>query len=247
MRYTLNAVKIILGLFVYISLISALNSSEAASYRQTQASFKFKDGIFITIEMVRNNRPMPPTWIETDIEIDDPYFYEKITRADVLRFYDENGVSRWINIEDIWGYGLNSILYVNIGSKFHKINFIGRVSHFVASATTGSPPVIRKERYINGPIYEYKHERLTVKHKEYLIDFENNSYWEFDIYGLEKVLADDPRLLNEFDSLSKRKQNKMKYNYLIRFNEKHPFDRTGAEEAQQDIPIKEICTIFTIK
>lgn len=186
-------------------------------------SFRFNNGIYATIDMVRNNRPIPPNWIDTDMNASNPKFYEEITKADQIYFYDDNGVKKFISTKDIWGYSSNGILFVNIGVKFHEIKYIGGISFFKASESTTNPPVPKKKTGINLPDYEYDNTLLTVNGKEYLIDLVDNHYWEFDVGGLEHLLERDPQLSFEFKELKKRKKKQMRYVFLIRYNEKHPF------------------------
>ncbi len=128
---------------------------------------------------------------------------------------------RWIQ-RDIWGYSYNGDLHINLGGYFHKIDFVGRISHFIASKTTYVPQSIPEGR-ISPDVY-YPPVLLTSRKREYLIDIMDNKVWEFDLEGLEKVLENDPQLWNEFMALKKRKKEHMKYTYLLRYNEKYPLD-----------------------
>ena len=42
--------------------------------------------------------------------------------------------------------------------------------------------------------------------------------------NLEGMLQEDPELLNEFLALKKRKKEKLKYVFLMRYNEKYPLE-----------------------
>ena len=43
--------------------------------------------------MVKKNCPIPSTWIETDMDVNDRDFYKNIAKADEIVFFDDNGVS----------------------------------------------------------------------------------------------------------------------------------------------------------
>ena len=65
---------------------------------------------------------------------------------------------------------------------------------------------------------------ITLKYRDYLVDIEENKFWEFDMEGIERVLKNDPQLLSEFENLKKREKEKMKYTFLLRYNQKYPLD-----------------------
>ena len=101
--------------------------------------FEFNDGIYANFQMVRNNDPIPTARIVTDVDMFDRDFYDKVTAQKEIVIYDDNGVKKVMNSKDIWGYGRNGILYINVGSAFHRISFVGSISHFVASVTHYTP------------------------------------------------------------------------------------------------------------
>lgn len=201
--------------------VSALLAQKAEKFHLDHPSPEFRDGIYTNIEMVKNNSPIPASWIETDMDASDRNFYKNITRTDLLVFYDDNGVRAYLNTGSIWGYASKGDLHINVGGGFHKIDFVGRISHFIASKTTYLPIEYLED---SPDIWYIAPLVLTLKHREYLVDIEENKVWEFDLEGMERVLKDDPQLLKEFQSLDKRKKEKMKYIFLLRYNQKYPLD-----------------------
>jgi hypothetical protein len=108
-----------------------------------------------------------------------------------------------------------------VGGKFHRLVFVGRISHFVAEKTTYVPiePVqVHQDIAYIPPV------RLTARNHEYLVDIIDNKVWNFDPDGLERVLKNDPPLRDEFNALKEREKEKMKYVYLRRYNEKYPLN-----------------------
>ena len=97
--------------------------------------FEFKEGIYANFEMVKANDPIPPARIVTDVDMFDRAFYDKITSGKEIVIYDENGVKKVMKTANIWGYGRNGILYIHVGAAFHRISFVGSISHFVASVS----------------------------------------------------------------------------------------------------------------
>lgn len=194
------------------------------------AEFEFGDGIYANFDMVLANDPIPPARIVTDLDMFDRAFYEKITAGKTIVIYDENGVKNELKTHEIWGYGRNGILYINVGSAFHRISFVGSICHFVATVTTYSPNYY--DPYYYNPYYSssYYYNRYSMPQsnisstdlRQYLLDFQSGDVMEYDEESVEVLLMKDPELADEYLSLSKRKRKQMKFVFIRRFNEKHP-------------------------
>jgi len=194
------------------------------------SEFEFGDGIYANFDMVLANDPIPPARIVTDLDMFDRAFYEKITAGKSIIIYDENGVKNELKTHEIWGYGRNGILYINVGSAFHRISFVGSICHFVATVTTYSPNYY--DPYYYNPYYSssYYYNRYSMPQsnisstdlRQYLLDFQTGDVMEYDEESVEVLLMKDPELADEYLSLSKRKRKQMKFVFIRRFNEKHP-------------------------
>ena len=122
---------------------------------------------------------------KSDMEVNDRDFFEYITKADEIVFFDDNGVRTSLDTKCIWGYSYKGDLHINVGGEFHKIDFVGRISHFIALKTTYEPLDFLEgyqDIWYNTPFV------ITLKHKEYLVDIVDNKVWEFDLDALELVL-----------------------------------------------------------
>jgi len=82
----------ILVILSYSTIASALIAQESDQHYLVQQSLKFRDGVYTNIGMVKKNSPIPSTWIETDMDVNDRDFYKNITKADEIVFFDDNGV-----------------------------------------------------------------------------------------------------------------------------------------------------------
>lgn len=204
------------------TIASSLIAQETEKYYLDHESLILREGIYANIDMVNNNSPIPSTWIETDVDVNDHNFYKKITRDDEIIFFDDNGVGTLLTTKKIWGYSYNGDLHINVGGAFHRLHFVGRISHFFASKTTYYPNPLTKNYKLS--YWSVNPFLITAKNKEYLVDIVENKMWEFDVEGLEQVLEKEPQLLNEFKALKKREQEYMKYIFLNRYNKKYPLD-----------------------
>jgi len=192
--------------------------------------FEFRDGLFANFESVLENDPIPSARIVTDEDMFDRAFYEKVTSLKEIVIYDENGVKKVLKTEDIWGYSRNGILYINVGTAFHRISFMGSISHFVATVTTYNPN--NYDPYYYNPYYSnsYYYNRYSMPQpnvgstdlRQYLLDFETGDVMEYDTESVEVLLMKDPELADEFHALRNRQKKQMKFVYIRRFNEKHP-------------------------
>jgi hypothetical protein len=191
--------------------------------------FRFHDGIYANFDMVRDNNPIPAARISTDVDIHDRDFYDKITSADEIIIYDDNGVKKVMETGKIWGYGRNGVLYINVGEAFHRISFVGSISHFVATVTTYNPNYY--DPYYSSPYYyPYGYNRYTTptssysstELRQYLLDFDTGEVMEYNTQSVEVLLMKDPELSDEFHALRNRKKKQMKFVFIRRYNEKHP-------------------------
>ncbi|MCP4310188.1 MAG: hypothetical protein GY790_02910 [Bacteroidetes bacterium] len=192
--------------------------------------YEFADGIYFNFEMVKAVAPIPSARIVTDVDLFDREFYEKVTDGEEIVIYDENGVKKVMKTSNIWGYGRNGVLYINVGSGFHRISLVGSISHFVASVTTYNPnfydpyqynPYYSNSYYRN-PYNQPKSNYGSTDLRQYLLDFETGDVMEYDIESVEVMLMKDAELADEYLALRSRKRKQMKFVFIRRFNEKHP-------------------------
>lgn len=220
------------GILVLMLLTPVMVAQEGEDSGMVKYSpdFEFRDGIYANFEMVKENTPVPPARIVTDVDMFDRAFYDKITGLKEIVIYDNNGVKKVMKTSNIWGYGRNGVLYINVGSAFHRISFVGSICHFVATVTTYSSNYY--DPYYYNPYYSrsYYNNRYSMPHsnyanteiRQYLLDFESGEVLDYDIEAIEVLLMKDPELADEFGALKNRKKKQMKFVFIRRFNEKHP-------------------------
>jgi hypothetical protein len=209
---------------------AAAQESEGSGMVKYTPEFEFMDGIYANFDMVRDNNPIPAARIVTEEDMFDRAFYDKVTSEKEIVIYDDNGVKKVIKTKDIWGYGRNGVLYINVGSAFHRISYLGSISHFVASVTTYNPNYY--DPYYYNPYYSnpYYYNRYNMPQsnysstelRQYLLDFTTGEVMDYNVEGVEVLLMKDPELYDEFQSLRNRKKKQMKFVFMRRFNERNP-------------------------
>ncbi len=202
--------------------------------------FRFTDGIYLTFDQIRLNRPIPKAKLLTSVEYNDREFFKKILVMDKIYFYDNLGVRQEIPKNTIWGYARNGVLYIQIQENFNRITFVGNICHFVADITTYDSRYYNSPYGYYDPYYSpygygsyynpyssysspYRQSNMTrTELKQYLIDFESGKVLEFDIKNTELLLMKDNEIYEEYVQLSRRKKKVLMFVYIRKFNDKNP-------------------------
>ena len=202
----------LLGFLVFLMPLQPLIAQETEDTLMIRYSpeFKFKDGLYLNIDDVRNNDPIPLARIVTDLGSYNKDFINEMNTSEKIILYDDYGTRKFMFTKDLWGYAENGRLYIMAGGQFQRINIQGSISLFTASATTHVHN--RKPYYAN----------VTAKSKEYLFDFQSNTLAVYTVEVLEKLLLRDFELFTEYDALRKRDKKQRMAEFIRRYNQSHP-------------------------
>jgi hypothetical protein len=212
--------------------------------------FRFNDGIFLNFDQVKNNAPIPKSKILTSTDYNDKDFFNNLMKNEKIYFYDGMGMRQEVDINSIWGYSRNGVLYILIQGNFNRITFIGSICHFVADITSydnryyGSPYGYYDPYYYNPYSYSYRNPyyypysygsyyspygyyspyRNVGRNelRQYLIDFDTGKIMEYDIENTELLLMRDAELYEEYVQLPNKKQKELMFVYIRKFNERNP-------------------------
>jgi hypothetical protein len=226
-----------------LTLLSSYGQDKEGMVKYTP-DFRFKDGIYLNFDQVKNNSPIPKAKLLTSVDYNDREFFKRIMEMEKIYFYDDLGIRQEVVKSNIWGYARNGVLYVQIQENFNRITFIGNICHFVADITSYD------SRYYNSPYgnyydpyyspygygnyyspYSYNSPYYSpygqsgmprTEVKQYIIDFESGKVLEFDIDNTELLLMKDNQLYEEYVQLSHKKKNDLKFVYIRKFNENNP-------------------------
>jgi hypothetical protein len=192
--------------------------------------YRFKDGIFLNFDQVKQDAPLLKSRILTTIDYSSDEFYTLLLSEKKVFFYDDLGTKQEFPSDKIWGYAKNGILYIKVGSEFNRITFVGSISHFVANISNYSRRNYDPYMYDYYNPYMYNPYRYgmpsagyeTKEMRQFLLDFETGKVVDFEVKNVEVLLMKDPQLYDEFVNLSGRKQKQLKFLYVRKYNEKHP-------------------------
>jgi hypothetical protein len=204
--------------------------------------FRFKDGIYLNFNQVKENSPIPKAKLLTSTDYNDREFFKKLLESDKIYFYDAMGIRQEVPKNNIWGYSRNGVLYIQVQEEFNRITFVGSICHFVADVTTTDP------RYYNSPYgyydpYSYyspfgygsyyypygsyysPYSRTNTTRnevKQFIFDFESGKVLDFDLENTELLLMKDSQLYEEFMKLPRKKRKDLMFVYIRKFNENNP-------------------------
>jgi hypothetical protein len=241
------------GIFFLISFIGFMGPGLVTGQDSTRVEmvkytpdFRFKDGLYLNFDMVRNNNPIPKAKILTSIDYNDREFFKKLMEMDKLYYYDGMGVRQEVTKNDIWGYARNGVIYVQVQGNFNRITFVGNICHFVADITSYDNRYYNNyspygyydpyyspysgygnyySPYYNPYYYSPYGGRSNMPRselKQYIIDFESGKVLEFDVSNTELLLMKDNQLYEEYVQLSNKKKKDLMFVYIRKFNEKNP-------------------------
>jgi len=203
--------------------------------------FRFRDGIYVNFDQVKQNNPIPKAKILTSTDYNDKEFFKKLLESEKIYYYDGMGVRQEVSVSNIWGYSRNGVLYIQVQNNFNRITFVGSISHFVADVTTYdnrsySPYGGYYDPYYYSPYgygnyyypygsYYSPYGRNTMSRneiKQYIFDFENGKILEFDQKNTESLLLRDNELYEEYVRLPRKDRKDLMFVYIRRYNEKNP-------------------------
>jgi len=198
--------------------------------------FKFRDGFFLNFEQVRTNKPILKSRILTSVDYRSNTFFDQVTEAQTLTYFDDFGNSQDVATRNLWGYCKNGILYINIQGTFNRITIVGNICHFVANVTSysnryggHSPYGYGYSPYGYSP-YGYGHSPYgynspgyrTTELRQFLLDFNSGKVLEYDSKNVLMLLMSDPELHDEYAKLRSKKKQQLRFMYVRKFNERHP-------------------------
>ena len=206
-----------------LPLFSYSQGNDSLKRVQYTPDFKFRDGIYLSIEHLKKNQAIPRARIVTTIDVEDLNFYGKLMEANSISLFDEQGLQRDIAKKDIWGFSQNGILFIYYNGDFSRIPVVGSICHFVADKTVLSPTMRFNDPYMNPYGTYYRQAPVsTTEQRQYILEFETGQVLDFETSSIQVFLMKDKELLEEYAKLSSKKQKQLKFMYLRKFNDKHP-------------------------
>lgn len=222
--------RIILALFCLYSIGLSAQSDSVRRVKYTP-DFRFRDGIYLNFNQVKNNNAIPASRIRSNTDPYDMNFFKNLVENKTITFFDEFGSKNDVKTENIWGFAQDGKLYINYNGEFNRIPIVGRFGHFIADLTvyeSYNDPYNRNyyDNYYNSynSYYNRPYNRRTrsKEMRQYLVNFKSGQVIDFQRDEVKVILMEDPELFDEFSSLRKKKQKELMFFFIRRFNEKYP-------------------------
>jgi len=220
--------------FAFILFVAVLsNVGMILSFAQTDSikkvpynqDFRFKEGIYLNFEQVKNNAPVSKSRVITSIDYNDPQFFDNVLSGQTFSFYDQLGLKRDVPVNAVWGYSKNGLIFVRMERVFNRISYVGSISHFIATIVTYNSRY--NDPYYYNPYYYYRGGSMpssgsSSEMRQFILDFDSGKIMDYDVDSIEVLLMQDPLLHDEYMGLSKKKKSQLKFVYIRKFNERHP-------------------------
>jgi len=176
-----------------------------------------RDGLYLDIEGLRNNNPIPLTYLINELDIRKTDYLDEVVKLDSIRYYDQLEQERVIVPIDLWGYCKNGNPYIWFDGQFARVQVVGSICHFTS--------IIEVRTYVAEPFNRMGMEReiITQELVSNMIVINTGKVGRFTTQELELVLQQDPVLTREFLQIKKKEREKMLFRFMLRYNERHPF------------------------
>ena len=178
------------------------------------SDFKFKDGIYLTFENFRHNKPVPKSSIVSNYDQEAIDFLRKAVSNKTISYKDSAGVIHEMNPGKLWGFCENNSVYIRFNGDFNKIVVMGSICHFTALYTTylSGGPTTPSGATTGAPVESVQ---------QYVLDMQTGRVLDFILPNMQELYKRDEVLYKEFMMLKKGKRKKMMFFYLRKYNEKH--------------------------
>lgn len=180
------------------------------------SSLNMNDGIFLTYQDFRYNKPIAKNQIISNLNIDQLDFIGKTLKQENFSV-KENNTKTIINTKSVWGYIQNKTLYLNYKNDFYRVPVFGAVCYFLANVDVKGV-VFPDPMFGPGVGGTYNTKEL----REFTLNFYEGVVKEFNQSEIEKILQADKELYAEFKNLSKKNQREQISRYIRKFNDSHP-------------------------
>lgn len=200
------------GLAQWDSLYYAGPATGMVAYH---GGFDFHEGVYFTFRDFRNNAPV----ITMDRLLDAqgrPVTDLRSTNGR-LQYRDASGAPLRLDMDRLWGFCDEDVVYVRSGNGFNRIGLMGSLAHLVFDATY-------RDLGWYDPMWGGMGPTSYTVQEQRLLDMRTGDFLPVNAAGMHKALEADPALRAEFDALPRRTRDRQAtvFQFLRRYNDGHP-------------------------
>lgn len=203
--------KILVHILVFLFPVVGFAQTDSVGKVKYNGEFEFTDGIYLSFEEFASNNPSIKEFhIKKPTPIADPLNILLEYRCpDSIKTLDN------CDISDCWGYAYKGSVYIahSYYAYYFKVQVIGAVCHFTGLSGVGIQPPINNDVVSGfGADNDYK---------QFMIDFKTGEINVFNYRNFSSFLEiNDNELYLELSQ--KKRKKKFIFQYLLKYNEKHP-------------------------
>jgi len=168
---------------VFFPLLSFTQDGERV-LRQYYQGFPFTEGIYLTMEDFRQNKPT---------------FTQDFERRGSQLYLHDDSLKKMILVspKKIWGYSQVDNIYISYEDAYWRLINLGRLSHFSA---------IFVSTYQTVDAYGFPVERSSKRMEHLFLDFKSGKVKQLTYENLEKYFKEEPMQYEAFKKLKRKKQ-----------------------------------------
>ena len=188
--------------------------SGTALHAQTDyfGGMDLRDGIYTDFFAFKNNQPSVPLEKLRDAQGLPVNDARRVSGK--LNWQPDSGASQTVDLNSIWGFCQNDVVYIGTSNGFYRIGLMGSLGHMVYEVT-----------YRDWDPYMDPYGGVTrTALAHLLLDMNTGAFLDFNAGSMAEALKADPVLLEEFLAVPKKERNKdaTLFRFLRFYNERHP-------------------------
>tara|TARA_Y100000768_G_scaffold313338_1_gene248076 strand:+ start:239 stop:880 length:642 start_codon:yes stop_codon:yes gene_type:complete len=205
-------------------LIVFFSCIQIAVFAQFYTNPEVKDGIYYTMEALRNNTPIPFDSVETSLDQNAPDFYEKLLLQDEIIVRDSSGTTPLIAYE-IFAVGIEGVPFIHAYYDYYRCITFGKLCYFATVNPLSGREIVPTSTVsigtwgvgigIGTPTQD-------IANQQFIFDLDNGLSSVLTRTSIIDFIASDDELLAEYKSLKRKQQRDQLYLFIRRFNENHP-------------------------
>jgi hypothetical protein len=217
---------------VFLLATLRIQGQEAASMVKFTPSFRFTDGIYLNVQQLKSNNPVPKKDLLIAEDYNDLAFFRKILSVRKINYTNEAGSGSVIEKDKVIGFSAGGILNLMHHGLFSSEVLIGSISFFRTDRSLVFPEYAVNEnvkklpygdRYYFGSQPGALNVKITYGASDcFLMDYSSGKILRFNTVNLNGLLASDKELHDEFNSLARKIKKAQMFYFIGKFNEKNP-------------------------
>lgn len=219
-------------LIIFLILIThapLMAQSDFTENSEEKEEYNLVPGLYPTFQDFIYNQPIPAENIISDADPESRGFYQVLFQEKEVTYRD-NDKTITADKKSIWGFNDGTGVFINrlmfpkdflelkdlADEQFARVNFLGRLSlvYYVKTVQSQLLNPSRNQRMTT---------QVHTKPAEFILDTRDGTFYKATLSNLEKLIADDPDLLEEFKNHKREKDIKL-YIFLKKYNARNSLE-----------------------